>query len=253
MSTLHWFRKGLRLHDNPSLIEACKNSNHLFPVFCLDPYFANPDVIGINRYSFLLQSLVDLDLSLRALGSRLYVLKGSPKEKIVEFVLKWKVTKVTFEFDSEPFSLQRDKEITELLKANNVEIFGTWTHVLHHPEIYYLLNQSQLPKTFTTFYHIFKLAGEIRPSIPSPIIGEIPSSQELRFQSNDYNVPTLTDMGYKGIPTSSFLGGETEALKRLSEMIIQNKTWVQTFSKPSTSPNSLEPSTTVNFSHFTLD
>lgn len=24
MVTIHWFRKGLRLHDNPALLEACK-------------------------------------------------------------------------------------------------------------------------------------------------------------------------------------------------------------------------------------
>ena len=75
-AAIHWFRKGLRLHDNPALIEACRSSSRIFPVFCIDPYFAKPDIIGVNRYSFLLESLHDLDLSLRDLGSRLFVVKG---------------------------------------------------------------------------------------------------------------------------------------------------------------------------------
>ena len=43
-----------------------------------------------------------------------------------------------------------------------------------------------------------------------------------------------------------FPGGETEGLRRLNEKIsIANGTWVRSFEKPQTSPNSLEPSTTV--------
>ena len=75
-AAIHWFRKGLRLHDNPALIEACRSSSRVFPVFCIDPYFAMSDIIGVNRFSFLLESLHDLDMSLRDIGSRLFVLKG---------------------------------------------------------------------------------------------------------------------------------------------------------------------------------
>ena len=43
-----------------------------------------------------------------------------------------------------------------------------------------------------------------------------------------------------------FPGGETEGLRRLNEKIsIANGSWVRSFEKPQTSPNSLEPSTTV--------
>lgn len=58
---MHWFRKGLRLHDNPSLLEACTSSSTVYPIFIIDPWFAKPDKVGINRYSFLLESLKDLD------------------------------------------------------------------------------------------------------------------------------------------------------------------------------------------------
>lgn len=64
---IHWFRKGLRLHDNPSLLEAISKSTRVYPVFILDPHFAKPSIVGVNRYSFLLESLRDLDTSLRVL------------------------------------------------------------------------------------------------------------------------------------------------------------------------------------------
>lgn len=63
---IHWFRKGLRLHDNPSLLEACTASSKVYPIFIIDPWFAKPDKVGINRYSFLLESLTDLDTRYKA-------------------------------------------------------------------------------------------------------------------------------------------------------------------------------------------
>ena len=46
-----WFRKGLRLHDNPALLEALQDAEHLFPVFCLDPGIIEKReaVVGVNR------------------------------------------------------------------------------------------------------------------------------------------------------------------------------------------------------------
>lgn len=65
----------------------------MYPVFVIDPYFMEPDPnafspgssrAGLNRIRFLLESLVDLDSSLRQLGSRLLVLKGDPGEVIIQ-------------------------------------------------------------------------------------------------------------------------------------------------------------------------
>lgn len=87
LNALLWFRKGLRIHDNPALDHARRGSKHLFPVFVLDPRYLDPDptafspgsaLAGVNRIQFLLESLADLDSSLNKLGSRLLVLKGDP-------------------------------------------------------------------------------------------------------------------------------------------------------------------------------
>lgn len=91
-SSLMWFRKGLRIHDNPALERASKGTNFLYPVFVIDPHYMKPDPnapspgsskAGLNRIRFLLQSLVDLDFNLKKLGSRLLVLKGDPSEVII--------------------------------------------------------------------------------------------------------------------------------------------------------------------------
>lgn len=61
----------------------------------------------------------------------------------------------------------------------------------------------------------------------------------------EYSVPTLEEMGYTEKPTHTFPGGETEALRRLRETVQSRPAWVASFAKPETSPNSLQPSTTV--------
>lgn len=91
-NSLIWFRKGLRIHDNPALQFAAKGSTYLYPVFVIDPHYMEPDPTafsigsthaGLNRIRFLLESLVDLDANLKKLGSRLLVLKGDPTQVLI--------------------------------------------------------------------------------------------------------------------------------------------------------------------------
>ena len=85
MSAVHWFRKGLRLHDNPALVRAVEVARaqnlSLRPVFVLDPWFVSSSKTGANRWRFLAQALRDLDAQLRdKLKSRLFVLRGKPDQ-----------------------------------------------------------------------------------------------------------------------------------------------------------------------------
>lgn len=59
----------------------------------------------------------------------------------------------------------------------------------------------------------------------------------------DFAVPTLESLGL-GKATTHIRGGETEALRRL-QAFLDDAAGVATFSKPKSSPNSLEPSTTL--------
>ena len=61
MAAVCWFRKGLRVHDNPALLAAAAAANSsgksLYNVFVLDPWLLVPERVGANRVQFLLQSL----------------------------------------------------------------------------------------------------------------------------------------------------------------------------------------------------
>ena len=67
---IHWFRKGLRLHDNPALMSALRGCKEIYPLFILDPCIHNKESMGVNPWRFLMGSLEDLDGSLRKLNLR---------------------------------------------------------------------------------------------------------------------------------------------------------------------------------------
>lgn len=48
--TVHWFRKGLRLHDNPSLRDGLAGASTFRCVFVLDPWFAGSTNVSINKW-----------------------------------------------------------------------------------------------------------------------------------------------------------------------------------------------------------
>lgn len=237
MAAIHWFRKGLRLHDNPALVEACSKSLQVYPVFVLDPFFANPDYVGVNRYSFLLQSLDDLDHSLRKLGSRLYVVLGKPLEQLPRLVGLWRVSLLTFESDIEPYALKRDDEVTTALQDVGVQVSQHTSHTLFPPQKYVQANGGSAPNVYGAFVRVFAGLGEA-PREPV----ERPSTIPGVVDNDDmYNVPSLTAMGYKELPTTSFMGGESEALRRLKLILVAP---VVTEKPPATAAT-LEPSQLV--------
>ena len=113
-ATLLWFRKGLRLHDSPALHAAVEGSSALYPVFIIDPNMVRPDRLGVNRLAFQLGTLRELDAELRRRGSRLTVLRGEPLPQLERAMREWKIGRLVFEADTEPYAVKRDAQAREL-------------------------------------------------------------------------------------------------------------------------------------------
>ncbi|OVA00500.1 DNA photolyase [Macleaya cordata] len=251
-NSLLWFRKGLRIHDNPALEHARKDSDHLYPVFIIDPHFMEPDSTafspgstraGLNRIQFLLESLVDLDSSLQKLGSRLLVFKGDPFEVLIRLLKEWDVKKLCFEYDTEPYYQARDNQLKDYASAAGIEVFSPVSHTLFNPADIIQKNGGKPPLSYQSF---LKLAGK-----PSPPLATTVSSLPPVGNTRDYEmlrVPTIKELGYGDISQEEFSpyrGGESEALKRLKESLNDGQ-WVANFEKPKTDPSAfLKPATTV--------
>ncbi|KAH9490127.1 Cryptochrome-1 [Bulinus truncatus] len=245
---IHWFRKGLRLHDNPALREALKQSSEVYPVFVLDPWFVNSSKIGINRWRFLLQSLENLDNNLKSLNLRLYVVRGKPETELPRLCKEWEITRLTFEVDTEPYAVQRDKKVEEIVQPMGVEIVKCVSHTLYDVHEIIKANGDKAPLTYQGFQSMLSKLGPPAQALPAPSKQDVSDIKTLISSTHDvkYGVPTLSDLGKSESSCGPLLypGGETEALDRM-ERHIKKINWICTFEKPNTSPNSIIPSTTV--------
>nr|XP_015198002.1 PREDICTED: cryptochrome-1-like isoform X1 [Lepisosteus oculatus] len=246
-NSIHWFRKGLRLHDNPALKEAIRGASTVRCVYFLDPWFAGSSNLGVNRWRFLLQCLEDLDANLRKLNSRLFVIRGQPANVFPRLFKEWKISRLTFEYDSEPFGKERDAAIKKLAKEAGVEVIVKISHTLYDLDRIIELNGGQPPLTYKRFQTLISRMDP--PELPVDPLSEVFMGKCVTPVSDDhgdkYGVPSLEELGFdtEGLPSAVWPGGETEALTRI-ERHLERKAWVANFERPRMNANSLLASPT---------
>ncbi|KAI2642964.1 Cryptochrome-1 [Labeo rohita] len=159
--TIHLFRKGLRLHDNPTLLGALACSSTLYPVYVLDRAFLEGAMrVGALRWHFILQSLQDLDARLRALGSRLYVLRGSTAAVLRELVTRWGVTQISYDTEVEPYYACMEREIQALAQELGLQTYTRVSHTLYDVKRMVKANGGSPPLTYKKFLHVLSVLGE---------------------------------------------------------------------------------------------
>ncbi|XP_039604536.1 cryptochrome-1-like [Polypterus senegalus] len=246
-NSIHWFRKGLRLHDNPALREAIRGAATVRCVYFLDPWFAGSSNLGVNRWRFLLQCLEDLDASLRKLNSRLFVIRGQPANVFPRLFKEWKISRLTFEYDSEPFGKERDAAIKKLASEAGVEVIVKISHTLYNLDRIIELNGGQPPLTYKRFQTLISRMEP--PEMPVEPISELIMGKCMTPVSDDHSekfgVPSLEELGFdtEGLGSAVWPGGETEALTRI-ERHLERKAWVANFERPRMNANSLLASPT---------
>lgn len=214
-NSLHWFRKDLRLHDNPSLRACLADSRAFYGVYVLDS--CAEERMSPNRWRLLLQSLQDLDRSLAQCGSRLFVLKGRPLDILPSLFKEWDITRLSFEVDCEPCCKTRDAVITGLAKQAGVEVISHVSHTLYDSEALLMSPEGKAPQLFDEFKELVLQRG--RPQMPVPTVDRKMFGSCVtpvgRDHDTRYGVPTL-DIQKPPSPGSWFFqGGEQEALSRM--------------------------------------
>ncbi|KAI4887744.1 hypothetical protein NFI96_017181 [Prochilodus magdalenae] len=238
VNSIHWFRKGLRLHDNPALLEAVRGANTLRCVYFLDPWFAGSSNLGVNRWRFLLQSLEDLDSSLRKLNSRLFVIRGQPANIFPRLFKEWKINRLTFECDSEPFGKERDAAIRKLASEAGVEVIVKISHTLYDLDKIIQLNGGQPPLTYKRFQTL--VSSMDPPEAPlQPLTLELMGSCTTPVSENHqerYGVPALEELGFdtEDLAPAVWPGGESEALARIERHLGPDLStaWQENFERP---------------------
>ncbi|WP_238993224.1 cryptochrome/photolyase family protein [Nocardioides caldifontis] len=109
-----WFRRDLRLADNPALLAACE-ADGVVPLFVVDPALWGP--AGAVRRTYLAGSLTALDASM---GGVLVVRHGDPREVVPAVAAEVGADRVHVAADFAPYGARRDAEVEEALGRADV-------------------------------------------------------------------------------------------------------------------------------------
>ncbi len=120
-----WFRRDLRLDDNTGLFNALNGPLPVLPIFIFDSYILdnlkNKNDLRIN---FIYQNLQTIDTYLKGIGSGLLILTGKPENIWQELTTDLDIESVFFNHDYEPYAIERDTIVTEVLSSKGINVFS---------------------------------------------------------------------------------------------------------------------------------
>ncbi len=147
MSTaLVWFRRDLRLDDNPAWATATAEHDRVLPLFVLDRLLL--DRAGPFRRAAMLGAITSLDAALRELGARLHVINGDPLEVVPAMVAAVGANAVSLNGDVTPYAAHRDREVDDALV---VPVHASWGNGVQPPGSI-LTADGIVPRVFSAFY-----------------------------------------------------------------------------------------------------
>ena len=200
---LVWFRRDLRLGDNPAWADATQRSDEVTALFVLDP--ALFDRAGPYRQQALAAHLQALDAQLRERGGRLRVEHGDPTVVVPAVAESLQADMVHWNTDTTPYAVPRDQAVAAKLPGR---VHTHWGTLVHEPGRV-LTGKGTLSKVFTPFYNVWNKT-EMSPWATGPGAAQIADQAGTGLPSHD----TAQD------PTSGdYPGGEEAAKDRLEDFL----------------------------------
>ena len=190
--TVFWFRRDLRLDDNVGLFHALDSKYPVVPFFIFDEDILDNLPKNDARVSFIFESLENINKSLLEIGSSLLVRKGKTQEVWQALIQEFDVKEVFFNKDYEPYAIQRDLTICEILQANKTDSFLFKDQVIFEEKE--ITKADGLPYTVYTPFKNKWL--EKYHSISS--ISEYNSTDKFsNFYKNNFSFPNLAVIGFE--------------------------------------------------------
>ncbi|MCB1211398.1 MAG: deoxyribodipyrimidine photo-lyase, partial [Verrucomicrobiales bacterium] len=210
---IHWFRRDLRLTDNPALHAAAAAAVQVVPVYALSSWRGQHGWTGPIRQQFLCGSLASLAANLQAMGSRLLVRTGSADEVLEKLVVETGAQAIFFNRDYDPYGRAMEKKIQSLCDRLGIECRSFQDRVMHEPD--QILTGDGNPYRVYTPYSRNWLAQEKAQPLPTvkslgPAAAENIASEAL---------PTLNHWGLPAAPEGVPEAGERAARARMKQLI----------------------------------
>lgn len=128
-----WFRRDLRLADNPAFHTAQTAYQRVLPVYIHAPNEAAPWAAGAASSWWLHHSLVALRNALETLGLPLVIRRGDSLSQLRELVRHSQATALFWNRDYEPALIARDRRIKELIRDDGIHVKSFNARLLSEP------------------------------------------------------------------------------------------------------------------------
>jgi len=111
--SLFWFRRDLRLADNPALLDALSAADETLLLFIMDDAVA--ERAGEYRRAYLAQALAALNQSV---GGKLAVISGNPAQVLADVIKRYEIKSVHAAYEYAPYGLAAQEQI----KNDGIEV-----------------------------------------------------------------------------------------------------------------------------------
>jgi len=171
-ATIVWFRKDLRLEDNPALHAALTGSSaaqggEVIPVFIWSPEDEFTWSPGAASKWWLHHSLLALETELEKLGLKLIISRGEALTELLKLVTQTKASTILWNRRYEPQLIARDKRIKEELKKRGLETESFNSLLLKEP--WEILSKTKTPyQVYTPFFKALLAEGPPAAALPRP-------------------------------------------------------------------------------------
>lgn len=216
--TIVWFRKDLRLGDNPALTAAVRRGAPVVPVYILDDEAAGDWRPGGASRWWLHQSLEALAKDLAARGSQLVLRRGRARDVLDDLIRETSAEAVFWNRCYEPFAIARDKDIKQLHTDRGLDVRSFNGSLLAEP--WDIKSKSDKPfRVFTPFWKT--VTAELTVERPLPTPDKTLPAYGKKLPSDDLKawglLPTKPD--WAGGLREAWVPGEAGAKKRLADFL----------------------------------
>jgi deoxyribodipyrimidine photo-lyase len=199
--SIFWHRRDLRIEDNAGLFSALKGPRPVQSVFIFDKHILDRlEDKDDARVTFIHQEIQRVSEELQELGSSLKVYYGDPVEVWPTIISNYDVEAVYTNRDYEPYALDRDAQVSDLLTSHEVPLHTFKDHVIFEQDE--VLKKDGGPYTVFTPYKRRWLerldSRSWQEKDQSYYMAAYPNE---RYQSNyakteQTAIPSLADMGF---------------------------------------------------------
>jgi deoxyribodipyrimidine photo-lyase len=200
-----WFRRDLRLEDNVGLYQALQNDAPVLPIFIFDKEILESLPKNDARVNFIHNQIQKISQQLRTnYDSGVAQYHDKPKNVFQQLVKDYHIQAVYTNHDYEPYAKERDKEIAEFLKENDIR-FKTFKdqvifekeevvkddgdpYVVYTPYMRKWKENFNPPTHLVTYDTLKDLEKNLYQSKSLPQL----SLEDMGFEESDIKVPDFT-------------------------------------------------------------